>query len=66
MWVLVLNALAIGVNLLGIETTLIIELILIVVNLGIRTIFGIAAYLGFTNQGAANAAILTEQFIPFG
>lgn len=65
-WILVFNALAIAINLLGLEATLIVELILITVNLGIRAVFGILAYLGFTNQGAANTAILTEQFIPFG
>ncbi|MFC6768210.1 APC family permease [Natrinema soli] len=65
-WILILNLLAIGVNMLGIGTTLIIEVILIVVNLGIRVIFGLLALFGFTNQGASNPAVLTEQFMPFG
>lgn len=66
LWILAFNALAVGVNMLGIGTTLIVEVILIVVNLGIRVIFGLLAYFGFTGQGAANTAILTGQFMPFG
>lgn len=65
-WILVLNALAVGVNMLGIGTTLIIEVLLIVVNLGIRVIFGLLALFGFTNQGTADVTVLTSQFMPFG
>ncbi|ODR80398.1 hypothetical protein BG842_02295 [Haladaptatus sp. W1] len=66
LWILIFNLIAVGINMLGIGTTLIIELLLIIVNLGIRVSLGVVAYLGFTNAGASNAAVLTHQFAPFG
>jgi amino acid transporter len=66
LWILIINLIAIGLNLAGLRLAVAVEIILVIIMVGVRVLLGIGALAGLSQAGPPDFSLYTTNFAPGG